>query len=183
MTGAEALQKILDGIDEIKNRMTGLETSVNLIEANIKTLNNRAAGLIGNNMIKTSVSNEIIDVSNTQIIPTDTLTAVIPQTLPTRGRDVSTTLPETIVDDSKSMVYKKAFGRLLDGAGEPIEGVLVKVFDKNNEVCATTETDAIGYFESMVRIGRFVAEYTKPGFKTVNKTFEVKKNDKEVEIK
>jgi hypothetical protein len=175
MTGAEALQKILDSVEELKNTVKSLEESTKLIEANIKVLNNRAAGLMKDSSPTTQTS---------AVLP-----ANIMQATQLRGRQVipdSGQAAEQVIPDDSSggvLTYKKVFGRLINSTNEPIENVLIKVFDKNNEVCATAETDAIGYWESMLRPGRYVVEYTRTGFKTANKTFDVGKNAKEVEVK
>ena len=87
------------------------------------------------------------------------------------------------VDTAGVLTYKKVFGKLTNDVNEPLENVLIKIYDHNNEVCASSETDPTGYFETMLRPGRYVAEHIKSGFKTTNKTFEVGKYVKEVEIK
>ena len=46
MTGAEAIQQILDSINRLEATVDDLKTSIKLIEANIKVLNNRAGGLL-----------------------------------------------------------------------------------------------------------------------------------------
>ncbi len=164
MTGAEAIQTILEDITKLVSTVKNLETSIHFIEANIKMLNNRAAGLMQ--------------------IPKQEISAAVPITLaPQLIADVPNT--ELIYADERSniLTYKKVFGKLINNVGESIDGVLIRVFDKNNEVCSSVETDVVGYFEFMLRPGRYSAEYTKVGFKTVNKTFDVNKNAKETEIK
>ena len=163
MTAAEALQRIIDDMGSLKGTIDELKASIQLIEANIKTLNNRAAGLM--------TSTKPVGLADQQTMPSDTPQAVLPS-----------------IHSSKQVAapiqaYKKVFGTLLNNADEPIENVLIKVYDGNNEVCATTETDPIGRWEIMVKPGRYVAEYVKAGFKTVNKTFDVSKNVKEVEVR
>jgi len=194
MTGAEALQKIIDTVDGLKITVDELKVSIQLIEANIKVLNNRAAGLMkdpGFNQspaiggrLTNSISAGVPTPKQQQPIQT----AVIP----TRGRQLVETPEElrheplnTIKEDPERNVltYKKVFGRLVNNDSEPIDGVLIKIYDKNNEVCASVETDPIGYFETMLKPGRYVAEYLKSGFKTTNKTFDVGKNAKEIEVK
>lgn len=178
MTGAQALEKILTTVEDLKATISTLETSVKLIEANIKILNNRAGG--------------ILREQQTTRTPIDSVPATLPlqSAQPTRGRqlvaDTSQQIAQLPTQDTvpaNAIVYKKVFGRLIDGNKEAISGALVKVFDKNNEVCATTETDPVGYWEVMTRPGKYVAEYTKAGFKTANKTFEVSKTAKETEVR
>lgn len=177
MTGAEALQKILDDLNALRTEFNSLKESVQLIEANIKTLNNRAAGLMMNNP------------PSAKTAKADAPAAVIPQASSLRGRHtteaIATREPQFVQEEERPgvLTYKKVFGKLINNAKEPIENVLIKVYDKNNEVCATTETDPTGYWEIMLKPGRYVAEYTKTGFKTTNKTFEVSKNAKETEVK
>lgn len=196
MTGAEALQKIMETMDELKTTVNELKVSIQLIESNIKTLNNRAAGLL------VSKDKELVQTSQipvTKTISTTAISAGVPtqksqgniQSGPSRGRQLFEMIEEhkeepLSIRESNSpgvLTYKKVYGKLLSNTEEPLESVLIKVYDRNNEVCATTETDPIGYWETMLKPGRYVAEYTKTGFKTTNKTFEVGKNSREVEVK
>jgi len=204
MTGAEALQKIMETVEQLTATVGELKTSVQLIEANIKVLNNRAAGLMRNPSIDTSIITNPInltmpgalsDVTTTGFSagPPAPRTQQVIQAGPSRGRqmieapqenrDEAMNFIKEANDGSNVLTYKKVFGRLVNNTNEPIENVLIRVYDRNNEVCASAETDPIGYWETMLKPGRYVAEYTKTGFKTANKTFEVGKGAKEVEVK
>jgi len=198
MTGAEALQKIMDTVDTLKATVDELKISVQLIEANIKVLNNRAAGLMRENV---QPAYPTIGSRLTASVGANPVSAGVPEqksqqviqtaAAPNRGRQLIETPEEKrseamniIKEDSPGVLtYKKVFGRLVNNSSEPIEGVLIKVFDRNNEISGTAETDPIGYWETMLKPGRYVAEYTKAGFKTTNKTFDVSKSAKEVEVK
>ncbi len=181
MTGLDAIQKILDTVNELKNIVNEIKDSVSSIEANIKVLNNRAAGLLLASNENINNKNSVINPSQSSLQESNSiikqLTAAAPEAQ--SGLDSS-----QIVNDGRgALTYKKVFGKLINNTNEPIETALIKIYDKNNEVCATAETDAIGYFETMLKPGRYVAEYLKSGFKTTNKTFEVNKNTKETEIR
>jgi len=179
MTGAEALQKIMDSMDALTATVNELKASIQMIEANIKVLNNRAAGLMREAPSPTSVVGAGVNAP------------VMRAAAPARGRQLIET-PEAPQQEQASllkedgpgvMTYKKVFGRLVNSSGQPIENVLINIYDQKNDVCATAETDPIGYWETMVRPGRYIAEYVKTGFKPTNKTFDVGKNAKEVEVK
>lgn len=202
MTGAEALQKIMDTVEQLTATVNELKVSIQLIEANIKVLNNRAAGLMKNQSME--AANVVVSPANpTPNVAFGGLTAGPPMPKPqqsqvlqagtlSRGRQM-VEAPQEQRDEAMNFIreengqgvltYKKVFGKLVNNTNDPIENVLIKVYDKNNEVCASTETDPIGYWETMLKPGRYVAEYTKSGFKTANKTFEVGKGAKEVEVK
>lgn len=198
MTGAEALQKIMETVDALTSTVNELKISVQLIESNIKVLNNRAAGLMRNPATDVSSVAASPAIIKTEIIgmtagpPMPKSQQQVLQANPSRGRQMIEA-PQEQRDEAMNFIkedngpgvltYKKVFGRLINNTSEPIENVLIKVYDKNNEVCSSTETDPIGYWETMLRPGRYVAEYTKSGFKTTNKTFEVGKGAKEVEVK
>lgn len=211
MTGAEALQQIINSVEALTNTMNELKTSVHMIEANIKVLNNRAAGLMkAQSQEPSSISIPSMNVSNVLSAgpgpafsagppsqKTQQLQATPAAATPSRGRPM-VEAPAEQRDEAKNFIrelsenndnssnvlsYKKIFGKLVNNDNEPIENVLIKIYDRNNEVCASTETDPIGYWETMLKPGRYVAEYVKSGFKTTNKTFEVGKNSKEVEVK
>lgn len=194
MTGAEALQKIIDTVDGLKNTVDELKISIQLIEANIKVLNNRAAGLMKEAAPQTPASYpaRMTSAISAAGVPAQKPQQSIQAGPPSRGRQLLET-PEEVrqeirnpineTESSSVKIYKKVFGRLIDNSSEPIESVLIKVYDKNNDVCATAETDPIGYWETMLPPGRYIAEYLKTGFKTTNKTFDVGKNAKDVEVK
>ncbi len=174
-----AIEQILQALDSLTATVNELKGSIQLIEANIKTLNNRAAGIMLNNGSQAQ--------STKAVLPS--VTPQPPTTL--RGRPVTADAPQQEVQQSNVqqeegqgvLTYKKVFGKLINSAKEPIENVLITVYDKNNELCGTTETDPVGYWEIMLRPGKYSVEYTKVGFKTTNKTFEVSKNAKETEVK
>lgn len=176
MNGAEALQNIIDTLDELKKTINELKLTTQIIEANIKILNNRAAGLMSP-----------VEISQvTQQVVSAAAPIQKQQDNPSRGRQllpIQEKQEMSIEPPSNILTYKKVFGKLINNSGENVEGVLVKFYDKNNEVCATAETDPIGYYESMLRPGKYSAEYVKVGFKAINKTFNVDKNSKEIEIK
>lgn len=184
MTGAEALQKIMDSIEQLQTEIQTLKASTQLIEANIKVLNNRAGSLMRDQGTSIPQPNAFegvkINPNATQVVDTQGRGRQL-------GMDASNapeaTLPAPEKKASKTLTYKKVFGRLVDSNKEPIVGALVKVFDKNNEVCATAETDPIGYWEAMVQPGRYSVEYTKQGFRQVNKVFELGGNMKELEVR
>lgn len=163
MTGLEALQKIINDVQALKTSIDEMNTAIKLIEVNIKMLNNRAAGLLKQGT-ETTLSPEKYK-SNEQI-----------------KLDNTWEKPPQIEKNDKVLVYKKVFGKLLDNNKEPIEGVLVRIYDKNNEVCATSETDPTGYWTSMIRPGKYIAEFVKTGFRQINKSFELSKNMKELEV-
>lgn len=197
MTGAEALQKILETVDGLKNTVDNLKDSIQIIESQIKVLNNRAAGLMRETTPSYPSPANRLPAS---VGPAVSAGAPVPkqqqpmQAAPAkRGRPL-VEAPEEVREEARNFIkeandgpgvltYKKVFGRLVNNSNEPIESVLIKVYDRNNEVCASTETDPIGYWETMLKPGRYVAEYLKTGFKTTNKTFDVGKNAKEVEVK
>lgn len=164
MTGTEALQQILETMNNLIGEMNDLKISVKLIENNIKVLNNRAGALMRSDV---SVEQTKLQASLTQ-----------QQTLHQLGEATRVTLP---AEAPKMLSYKKVFGTLINDSGEPINGVLIKVFNRDNEVCSTSETDVAGYWTSMLSQGKYMAEYTKHGFRTINKSFEVA--NKEVEVK
>lgn len=185
MTGTEALQHIIEKLETLTLIVDDLKSSIKLIEGNIKVLNNRAGGLLlQNNKIEPEMKNNLttIEHPNEYQIPPTMRNANI-ATLPTTTSPSKQMFKPALEESDGIITYKKIFGKLINSNNEPIENVLIKVYDKNNEVCATTESDLVGYWESMVRPGKYVAEYIKDGFKSENKTFEVNKNSNEVQVK
>jgi hypothetical protein len=178
MTGAEALQKIIDDIDELKKMVIELATSISLIQSNIKFLNNRAAGLMRaeqpeQKTIPSVQPEPIQNNSENVVLP---IIGQQPQSIQSKPNNV-------IYDETPgTFTYKKVYGRLFSGPQTPISEVLIRIFDKNNEVCATTETDPAGYWETLIRPGRYSASYTKSGMREINKAFELKPDMKTLEV-
>ena len=165
MNGAEALQKIMDDTDEIKKMMQELTIAVSLIQSNIKFLNNRASGLLRAEPAVNHPQEQKQVIRNQNVV------------LPDIDRS------NIIHDETPGvMTYKKVYGRLFDSAMNPIDDALIRVFDKNNEVCATTETDPSGYWETSIRPGRYSASYTKSGMREQNKAFELRADMKTLEV-
>lgn len=206
MTGLEVLQKVLEKLDEIDKLKTevmslvakidDVSSSVKLIEQNIKVLNNRAGSLMrGDNVAQTiqpEPQPQAFPVSAYAPLKQDNvgqqvLPAPTQLSSPQKSRPLSENVEQPQYQPIKPFesinTYKKAFGRLVNNAKEPIEGALIKIYDTNNEVCATTETDITGHWESQVRPGRYSMEIVKASFKPINKSFDVKERDVEVEVR
>ena len=164
------IQNILESIEELKDMVGKLEGSVNSIEANIKMINNRI-GMLGKE--KNALQK---DFPVLQAGPVSVPEIKISDNLAKETQAV-------LINKPNALVYKKVFGKLIDNNKEPLDSVLVKIYDKNNEVCATAETDVTGFFTTMLKPGKYVAEYNKIGFKAINKNFDVDINMNEIELK
>src|SRR5271157_1263767 len=103
MDGAQALQKILDDLAELKTKFDELKLSTDLVLSNIKFLNNRASGLM---RAETNI--------NTQ--------PIAEQTPNNRVLLPSVEKNKLIYDETPgSLTYKKVFGRLFDDMHNPID--------------------------------------------------------------
>ena len=65
----------------------------------------------------------------------------------------------------------------------PIQGVSVNVYDKTNDLVKNTKTNSDGYWEARMPEGRFGIEYLHKNFKPINRTIELKKEDREYEVR
>lgn len=164
MTGLELLEKLSKDMDYLRDR-------VDLMDATIKALNNRIAQLV-----LSSKDKDLEKPVQINVRPVESVKAVFAQPVNRQKEKLETKSPVT------KLVYKKVMGYLKNSDNRPIDDALVLIYDKNNDVIASSNSDTAGYWETMVAPGKYLATIKKSGFKDFNKSFVVNENDKHVEV-
>lgn len=157
----EAIYKILERIDELGKK-------VQIIDDNIKILNNKLTKL-NKNMV--SESPRQLPIATTTAQPSSASDQIIDDQI-------------TIKEPEKLLLGPiKIYGFIMNKMRQPVDGVIVNIFDSNNKLVKANKTNIDGYWESRITHGNYNIEYIHSKFKPVNKEVSVPKNVKEYEVK
>jgi len=77
----------------------------------------------------------------------------------------------------------RVYGKIVNKALQPLNGVVVNVYDKTNEVVKSLKTDVEGFWEVRLPAGKYGVEYLHKNFKPVNRTIEFSDSQKSYEVK
>ncbi len=77
----------------------------------------------------------------------------------------------------------KLFGYIVNKAKQPLPSVVVNVYDSNSKLVKNLKTNSDGYWEVRLPAGKFGVEYIHKKFKPVNKTVDLVDGTKEVEVR
>jgi len=156
----------IDAIYQILEKIDGLDKKFQIIDDNIKILNNKITKLNKN------VSQEA------------------PRAMPTAVAVGQPVFNPTEEDSGASREVErlvlgpvKIYGYIMNKMRQPVENVVVNIFDLNNKLIKTNKTNIDGYWESRLPTGKYNIEYIHNKFKPINKEIEVPKNVKEYEVK
>lgn len=147
-------QSAIDSIYNIEDTLSELLRRFQVVEDNLKLLNNKVSKL-------------------TKPIP---LPLVKSNTTPEpalRQQKV-----ETLV-----LGNKKLYGYIVNKSKQPLVNVVVNVYDNNSKLIKNVKTNENGYWEVRLPAGKFGVEYIHKKFKPINKTVELIGDTKEVEVR
>ena len=77
----------------------------------------------------------------------------------------------------------RVYGKIVNKALQPLNGVVINVYDKTNEVVKSLKTDVEGFWEVRLPGGKYGVEYLHKNFKPVNRTIEFSDSEKSYEVK
>jgi len=157
----------IDAIYQILEKIEDLDKKVQIIDDNIKILNNKVTKLNKN------------------------ITHDAPKNAPTAvalGQPVISMSEETYGSTSKEVEKLvlgpiRIYGYIMNKMRQPVENVVVNIFDINNKLVKSNKTNNEGYWESRLPSGKYNIEYIHNKFKPINKEIEIPKNIKEYEVK
>jgi len=164
----DAIYLILEKIDDLDKR-------VQVIDDNIKILNNKITKL-----------NKNISQDGPKVFASDG-----PKSIPTAvavgqpiigSSEEFSQLPTKEVE-KLTLGPIKIYGYIMNKMRQPVENVVVNIFDINNKLVKTNKTNNDGYWDSRLPSGKYNIEYIHNKFKPINKEIEVPKNVKEYEVK
>lgn len=157
----------IDAIYHILEKIDDLGKKIQVIDDNIKILNNKVTKLNKNVMQEPAKS-----------MPTASATG---QPIMTGlDSDVSNTPREP---DRLLLGPIKIYGFIMNKMRQPVENVVINIFDNTNKLVKSNKSNSDGYWESRLPSGKFNIEYIHNKFKPVNKEIEIPKNVKEYEVK
>jgi len=150
-------QSAIDSIYSMENTLEELLKRVQVMEDNLKLLNNKFSKLSK------------------------------PNPLPLVKSDSSPAPPSRQQKEQKveKLVLGniKLFGYIVNKAKVPIAEVAINVYDSNNKLVKNTKTNGDGHWEVRLPPGKFGVEYIHKNFKPVNKTVELADGTKECEVR
>ena len=147
-------QSAIDSIYGMENTLDELLRRVQVMEDNLKLLNNKFS--------KLSKSTPFPPVKNDSS----------PEP-PQRQQKVENLLLGNI----------RLFGYIVNKGKVPIPNVAVNVYDSNNKLVKNVKTNTDGHWEVRLPSGKFGVEYIHKKFKPVNKTVELVDGTKECEVR
>ena len=147
-------QSAVDSIYSMENTLEELLKRVQVMEDNLKLLNNKLSKLPR------------------------------PTPFPPVKKDSSPEPPPRQQKVEKLLLGNiKLFGYIVNKVKVPIAEVAVNVYDSNNKLVKNAKTNQDGHWEVRLPPGKFGVEYIHKKFKPVNKTVELADGTKECEVR
>jgi flagellar hook assembly protein FlgD len=157
----------IDAIYQILEKINDLEKKIQVIDDNIKILNNKITKL-----------NKNVSQEPARAMPTASASGQ-----PVVSSFESDNTPVAREPDKLLLGPIKIYGFIMNKMKQPVENVVINIFDNNNKLVKTNKSNTDGYWESRLPSGRYNIEYIHNKFKPVNKEIEIPKNVKEYEVK
>jgi hypothetical protein len=172
----------LDIIYLLPSILKKLESKIDVIDNNVKILNNKIIKLSQEKKDSRPQQDHIqtpIKTVEEKIIYQPRAEA--PDTVPTSvqaKQEVKTQQPTKFI-----LGNKKVYGHIKTTSMKPVVGATIKIFDSTNSLVRETNSDKDGYWESRLPSGKFSSEILIGGLKPINRSFELLNDTKEFELK
>lgn len=162
------MEKEYSAIDIIYNlyeKFELFEKKLQAIDDNIKILNNKITKInkVGNNLIEQKPTSQPVN-------PVEVTS--------TNDESVNIGKPEKLVLGSV-----KVFGYIVNRMREPVQDVVVNIFDNENKLIKSAKSNNDGYWDFRLPAGTYSMQYIHSKFKPINKNISVPNNVKEFEVK
>ena len=156
MSGIETKNyKAGDIIYSINDAVESLSKKIDLIDLNIKSLNNK--------FIILTKKIDKLEAQQAKPIAKD-------------GNSSSSKSSKLVLGSVKT------YGYIVNKSREPIVGVFVKIFNSRDEEIRSINTDKNGYWEARLPSGKYLVRYEHKNFKDIEKIVDIEKGIKEVEV-
>lgn len=155
-------QSAIDAIYLLVERVDLLDKKIEIVDTNIKHLNNKVSQLL--------TSNNSISAPSAASVSIPSATA---GSIPNGAKDI----------DKLVLGPVKVFGRIVDKNMVPIPDVSVGVYDSSSDLIKSERSNSDGYWEVRLPSGKYGIEYSHSRFKTVNRTVELQDGIKTFEVK
>ncbi len=167
-----------------------LESKIDVIDGNVKLLNNKLKSIKDNIEQKQTKDNSSVPPtsSNTKIsqIKNDDVRlprAEAPHQIPEPIQQQKQQQKQTSESTKLVIGNKKVFGYIKTTSLKPVFGASIKVFDNDNNLIKDLLSDKEGYWECRLPKGKFNCEILMGTMKLINRNFELNDEIKELEIK
>jgi hypothetical protein len=152
-------QSAIDAIYEILDKLEFLDKKVQVIDNNVKLLNNKIVKLSSGSSPKA-------------IAPSSGPSAAAPQ-----ADDSSTQIDRVVLGKVKT------FGYIVNKARQPLESVVVNIYDNKNKLIKNVKTNNDGYWEVRLPSGDYGVEYIHKKFMPINRTIKLAQDIREHEVR
>lgn len=157
-------QSAIDAIYEMLDMMSNFEKRLDVIDSNIKLLNNKVSKLQKTGAVTTTQSTQRPSGRTPEGKP------AVPENINTEEID-------------KLVIGKvKAYGYIVNKDRVPLGGVVVNVY-RGNDSLRSLKTDDDGRWEARLPSGKYGIEYIHKKFKPINRTIEIPEDVKEFEVR
>jgi len=156
-------QSAIDAIYEITETLSRIEKRMDVMDSNIKLLNNKVSKL-------------------SKIRPTTQSSARPSAGIPVGKSPVKENINTKEVQ--ALIVGKiKAFGYIVNKSKQPIPDVVVNIYGDGSEVIRSLKTNIDGHWNARLPSGRYGVEYLHKKFKPINRTIVLEDSQVEYEVK
>lgn len=157
-------ESAIDVVYKIYDEMLKLRQRLNVIDDNIKIINNKL-----NKISKNKVSSKPSAVSPGS--------KKGPRPQPPPQRTAQQEEPKLVLGNIR------AWGNISNKAGEGLSNVDINIYDDSNQVVKKVKSSSEGYWEARLPSGRYGIEYVRSGYKPVNKVIYLDGSSNNVEVR
>lgn len=169
----------IDIIYELSDAIKILTAKLDVIDSNIKLLNNKIAKF-STQKNDSSQASESLNVK--KAMPSASATELFGSNQSSQASR-SSAAPQAQERSTFTAGPVKIFGHIVNKNRNPINGVVVNVFDESNKLLKTVKSDNNGYWEARMPYGNFGVEYIHKNFKPINRAISLKDGMKQFEVK
>lgn len=180
---SEEEKSALDIIYSLPSILKKLESKIDVIDNNVKILNNKFLKLS-----QEKKEHQKISVKEEISKPEEILQPILPRAVaPDKMPEVNAIAQRAATPNSEStkllLGNKKVFGYIKTTSMKPVSGATVKIFDSKNSLVREINSDKDGYWEARLPSGKFSCEILIGSIKPINRSFELTNDIKEFELK
>lgn len=188
----------LDIIYSLPAILKKLESKIDVIDNNVKILNNKVLKLSSNQQASQNVADKVQESVRSD--------SKVSQEQQPKSLEQKFLMPRAESPDEMPKVYKKdgqpdvreppdvqikkivlgnikLFGYIKTTSMKPVTNATIRVFDKDNDLIKNMSTDKDGYWECRLPAGQYNSEILISGIKPINRQFALLNGMKEFELK
>ena len=179
----EEEKSALDIIYQLPLILKKLESKIDVIDNNVKILNNK--------IIKLSQEKKEIKLQQPENpnLKKETEERIVYQPRAEAPDSIQIPAQQKLESSKKQepakliLGNKKVYGYIKTTSMKPVIGATVRIFDSTNSLIREVTSDKDGYWESRLPSGKFSSEILIGGIKPINRAFELLTDIKEFELK